>query len=144
MFGGIWDALERLITLEMEDVLPLPSHHFFSLISRLLSVDHSTVQRSFKSTPNSLLLFGHLAPLHEAAWDMLALLVDLAGSQILTLSESIDCLLKQQLRRLCAGSSTGKMGMEGHVRAKMYHAAQRCIEQQGQYRIMWYYLLMKL
>lgn len=132
MFGGVWDALERLLTLDMEDALPLPSHLIFSLISRLLSVDHSTVQKSFKATPNSLFLFGHLAPLHEAAWSMLALLVDVAGSQIFTISESVNSVLKQQLRRLSTGSSAGKMGMEERVRARMYHAIQRCVEQQGQ------------
>lgn len=131
IFAGIWDAVERLLTLPFREPLPVPGRALFLLVSRILSVDHSTIQSSFKTTPNHLLIFGHLSALHEAAWGMLRVLTQVARLQMYTLSGSMNFLLKQQLRKQWSRRDSAKQGMDARVRSKMYQTIHHHIELEG-------------
>lgn len=123
--------MERLLTIPYREPLPVPCRAIFLVVSRILSVDEHMLQSSFKTTPNSLLIYGHLPALHEAAWGMLGTLIQVARLQMFNLSGSVNWLLKQQLKKHCSRRDAGKQGMGARVRSKMYWAIQQHIQLEG-------------
>ncbi|GMH40378.1 hypothetical protein BSKO_08282 [Bryopsis sp. KO-2023] len=131
IFAGIWDALERVLALPISGSLPIPTHHVFALVSRLLAVDLTSAKRRFKTTPNSLELFGRLTAFHVASWEMLGLLCRVTRSQMLPMCGAVAGLLKELLHRLAVRSSEGRMDMEASARVSMYGAAKMVIQLAG-------------